>query len=154
MEGAPDPFAPTPVEQVEPLSKPLKQELDTNSHQAFPSLASSTPTTKPATQSAWGAASGPRIKPVINKQPVFTDSFTLGTVELTKDNKPVTLGETIKQVMAKYKVKVEASGNQRGRQTTFHMKAESQRELDKAKRFLLALLSPIVRVLGNNSLYV
>ncbi|GAW04289.1 KH domain-containing protein [Lentinula edodes] len=144
MEGAPDPFAPTPEEQVEPRSKPLKQELDTNSHQAFPSLASSAPTTKPATQSAWGAANGPRIKPVINKQPVFTDSFTLGTVELTtKDNKPVTLGETIKQVMAKYKVKVEASGNQRGRQTTFHMKAESQRELDKAKRLLLALLSPI-----------
>ncbi|KAJ3910340.1 hypothetical protein F5879DRAFT_930069 [Lentinula edodes] len=144
MEGAPDPFAPTPEEQVEPRSKPLKQELDTNSHQAFPSLASSAPTTKPVTQSAWGAANGPRIKPVINKQPVFTDSFTLGTVELTtKDNKPVTLGETIKQVMAKYKVKVEASGNQRGRQTTFHMKAESQRELDKAKRLLLALLSPI-----------
>ncbi|KAJ4483213.1 hypothetical protein J3R30DRAFT_3446889 [Lentinula aciculospora] len=143
MEGAPDPFAPL-ENHVEPYSKPVKQELDTDSHQAFPSLAPSAPAAKPITQSAWGASSGPRIKPTISKQPVFTDSFTLGTVELTtKDNKPVTLGEVIRQVMAKYKIKVEASGNQRGRQTTFHLKAESQRELDKAKRLLLALLSPI-----------
>ncbi|KIK67202.1 hypothetical protein GYMLUDRAFT_37269 [Collybiopsis luxurians FD-317 M1] len=143
-EGAPDPFPALQEDPVEPRHKPVKHELDTNSHQAFPSLASSSTVAKPATQSAWGASNGPRIKPVISKQPVFTDSFTLGTVELTtKDNKPVTLGEVIKQVMAKYKVKVEASGNQRSRQTTFHMKAESQRELDKAKRLLLALLSPV-----------
>ncbi|KAJ4001605.1 hypothetical protein F5050DRAFT_1803127 [Lentinula boryana] len=144
MEGAPDPFAPALEESVEPRSKTAKQELDTDSHQAFPSLASSAPAAKTVTQSAWGASNGPRIKPIISRQPVFTDSFTLGTVELTsKDNKPVTLGEIIKQVMAKYKVKVEASGNQRGRQTTFHLRAESQRELDKAKRMLLALLSPV-----------
>jgi polyribonucleotide nucleotidyltransferase len=140
-EGTPDPFPALPEVPVESSSKTAKQEeLDTKSHQAFPSLASSQ--SKPATapKTAWGASNGPRI----NKQPVFTDSFTLATVELTtKDNKPVTLSEIIKQVMTKYKVKVEASGNQRSRQTTFHMKAESQRELDKAKRLLLALLSPI-----------
>lgn len=145
VEGGPDPFPAFSDDTVQPRTKSVKQELDTDSHQAFPSLASSGPAAKPATQSAWGASNGPRIKPIITKQPVFTDSFTLGMVELiTKDNKPVTVGEVIKQVMAKYnKVKVEASGNQRSRQTTFHMKAESQRELDKAKRLLLALLSPI-----------
>jgi hypothetical protein len=61
-----------------------------------------------------------------------------------KDGKPATLGEVIKQVIAKYKVKIEASANQKARQTTFHVKAESQKELDKAKRSLLALLSPVV----------
>ncbi|KAJ3829948.1 hypothetical protein F5880DRAFT_1607106 [Lentinula raphanica] len=147
MEGAPDPFAPSSEEeQTEHRSKPVKQELDTDSHSAFPSLGPSVSAsaTRGATQSAWGASNGPRIKPVISKQPVFTDSFTLATTEPTnKDNKPVTLGEIIKQVMAKYKVKIEASGNQRSRQTTFHIKAESQRELDKAKRMLLSLMSPV-----------
>lgn len=63
-----------------------------------------------------------------------------------KDGKPGTLGEVMKQVMAKYKVKVEASANQKARQTTFHIKADTQKELDKAKRSLLALLSPVVRI--------
>jgi len=71
----------------------------------------------------------------------------LSAIDLTnsgKDGKPASLGEVIKQVIAKYKVKVEASANQKARQTTFHVKAESQKELDKAKRSLLALLSPVV----------
>lgn len=50
----------------------------------------------------------------------------------------------MKQVMAKYKVKLEASGNQKTRQTTFQIKADTQKDLDKAKRSLIALLSPIV----------
>jgi hypothetical protein len=67
-----------------------------------------------------------------------------------KDGKSATLGEVMKQVMAKYKVKIDASANQRTRQTTFHVKAESQKELDKAKRSLLALLSPVVRLFPSN----
>lgn len=50
----------------------------------------------------------------------------------------------MKQVMTKYKVKLDASRNERTRQTTFHVKADTQKELDKAKRSLLALLSPVV----------
>ena len=46
--------------------------------------------------------------------------------------------------MSKFKVKLDASGNQKNRQTTFHLKAESQKELEKAKRSLLTLLSPVV----------
>ena len=65
-----------------------------------------------------------------------------------KDGRSATLGEVMKQVMAKYKVKIDASANQRTRQTTFHVKAESQKELDKAKRSLLALLSPVVRLVS------
>jgi hypothetical protein len=53
----------------------------------------------------------------------------------------------MKQITTKYKVKLEASLNQKTRQTTFYIKSDTQKELDKAKRSLLALLSPVVRPL-------
>lgn len=49
----------------------------------------------------------------------------------------------MKQAMTKYRVRIEASTNQ-SRQTTFYMKGETQKDLDKAKRHLLATLSPVV----------
>ncbi|KAF5370733.1 hypothetical protein D9758_001901 [Tetrapyrgos nigripes] len=152
VEGAPDPFPPL-QDAAAPETRPKRAEaLDTDSHAAFPSLASSAPTAKTASNTAWGASSGPRIKPVIAKTPLFTDSFTLSSVDLStaaKDGKPTSLGEVMRQVMGKYKVKLEASGNQKTRQTTFHIKAESQKELDKAKRSLLALLSPDITLVIN-----
>ncbi|EEB98672.2 hypothetical protein MPER_01780, partial [Moniliophthora perniciosa FA553] len=131
-----------PVSHVRP--KLPTQEVWIRLHVRLPSPASAAPP-KPVA-SAWGASNGPRIKPVIYK-PVFTDTLDLAVIDLTtagKDGKPATFGEVMKQVMAKYKVKLEASGNQKTRQTTFHIKAETQKELDKAKRSLLALLSPVV----------
>jgi len=121
--------------------------LDTESEVAFPTLAPAAPAASASSNSVWGSATGPRTKSSLAKAPVFTDSFTLSAIDLStsgKDGKPATLGEVIKQVIAKYKVKIEASANQKARQTTFHVKAESQKELDKAKRSLLALLSPVV----------
>ncbi|TFK44402.1 hypothetical protein BDQ12DRAFT_641030 [Crucibulum laeve] len=154
LEGAPDPF-PSLSEAIPVKAKAAPRssavELDTGSESAFPSLAPSAPAAAP-TNSVWGAAAGPRIKPVVNKQPVFADSFTLSAIDLSnagKDGKSATLGEVMKQVMAKYKVKLEASGNQKVKQTTFHIKAESQKELEKAKRSLLALLSPVITLVIN-----
>jgi hypothetical protein len=49
--------------------------------------------------------------------------------------------------MQNYKVKVEASTNQK-RETIFYLKSDYQKELDKAKRHLLALLSPVVSTLS------
>ena len=77
----------------------------------------------------------------------MTESFTLSSIDLSsagRDGKPTTLGEIMKQVMANHKIKIEASTNQRTRQTTFHLKAESRKELEKGKRSLLASLSPLV----------
>jgi hypothetical protein len=77
-----------------------------------------------------------------------TESFTLSAIDLSsagRDGKPTTLGEIMKQVMANHKIKIEASTNQKTRQTTFHLKAESRKELEKGKRSLLASLSPVVR---------
>lgn len=84
--------------------------------------------------------------------PLATESFTLPAQDLShagKDGKSITLGEVMKQVMAKHKVKLEASTNQKTRQTTFQIKSESQKELDKAKRTLLALTSPVVSGRGS-----
>ncbi|PPQ62912.1 hypothetical protein CVT24_006152 [Panaeolus cyanescens] len=154
LEGAPDPFP--SLSQNQTISAKLKASdnvpLDTDSEIAFPSLAPATPVPSTNAASAWGAAAGPRLKAAVSKAPVFTDSFTMSAIDLSnagKDGKPTTLGEVIKQVIAKYKVKIEASANQRARQTTFHIKAESEKELDKAKRSLLALLSPVVTVIIN-----
>ncbi|KAH7888537.1 hypothetical protein F5I97DRAFT_1853381 [Phlebopus sp. FC_14] len=146
LEGAPDPF-PSLQEGNPVKSVGMQEEVDTDSHTAFPSLAPSAAPAVAPTRSAWGTDAGPRIKANVKTQPMVSDSFTL-TVQLpvNKNGKTVTLGEVMKQVMAKFKVKVEASANQRTRQTTFHIKSESQKDLEKAKRNLLASLSPVVTV--------
>ncbi|KAF9568060.1 hypothetical protein CPC08DRAFT_746592 [Agrocybe pediades] len=153
LEGAPDPFPSLSQQSAAvPSQKTTPAPVDTESEEAFPSLASAAPPTNGPANSAWGAATGPRIKASVNRTPVFTDSFTLSAIDLSntgKDGKAGSLGEVIKTVMAKYKVKVEASANQKARQTTFHVKAESQKELDKAKRSLLALLSPNITLVIN-----
>ncbi|KAF8650436.1 hypothetical protein AX16_005239 [Volvariella volvacea WC 439] len=149
LEGVPDPF---PSLADPPASKTRAAqpatELDTSSEAAFPSLAPVAPAAPPL-QSAW--STGPRLK-VISKA-VHTDSFTLSAPDLSaagKDGKPTTLGEVMKQVMLKYtSVKLEASANQKTRQTTFHIKSESEKELEKAKKSLLALLSPITTLVVN-----
>ncbi|KAG6898178.1 hypothetical protein C0992_004165 [Termitomyces sp. T32_za158] len=149
LEGAPDPFPslPDPTPRPQP---PAPAEVDTDSQSAFPALAPSASVVSAAPRSAWGSANGPRIKSTALKVPVFADTFTLPALELSntgKDGKPATLSDIMRQVQAKYKVKLEASANQRTRQTTFHIKAEAQKELDKAKRSLMALLSPTVTVI-------
>lgn len=90
---------------------------------------------------------GPRLAAHTSQ---VTESFTLSAIDLSsasRDGKPTTLGEIMKQVMANHKIKIEASTNQKTRQTTFHLKAESRKELEKGKRSLLASLSPVVSCL-------
>ncbi|KAF7321750.1 hypothetical protein MKEN_00696700 [Mycena kentingensis (nom. inval.)] len=151
LDGAPDPF-PSLTETPKSKPKPAAMtDLDTGSEIAFPSLASATPPAASAPKAAAWAAARPKTA-VVKQTPVFGESFTVSRMDLSntgRDGKPGTLGEVMKQVMAKYKVKIEASANQRTRQTTFHLKAESQKELDKAKRSLLALLSPTVTLTIN-----
>lgn len=156
LEGAPDPF-PSLLEDSPAKPKrngsAIHSQLDTESEQAFPSLApSATPMKR--TGSAWGAgAPAPRIQaqqPAVQKQNLAADNFTLSAIDLStagKDNRPATLADVVKQVMSRFsKVHIEASSNQKIRQTTFHMKSESAKELEKAKRWLIALLSPKVRI--------
>ncbi|OJA13068.1 hypothetical protein AZE42_01903 [Rhizopogon vesiculosus] len=143
LEGAPDPFPSlgeaTPVRPTRVAQDPT----DGNSITDFPTLAPSAPAASAPVKSAWGSDAGPRIKAAVKSTPVITDSFTVTQVELpVRDGKQTSLGEVMKQVITKFKVKIEASTNQ-NRHTTFHMRAETQKELDKAKRTLLAYLSPL-----------
>jgi len=118
---------------------PAQPEIEWSQYQPLPLNVS-----KPAAP-AWGAPTGPRLTAHV---PQVTESFTLSAIDLPsagKDGKPTTLGEIMKQVMANYKIRIEASTNQKSRQTTFHLKADSRKELEKGKRSLLASLSPVVR---------
>lgn len=124
--------------------QPLPQELDTGSHDAFPSLSASptTATQNPPTTSAWAAR--PRIKPS-----GVTESFTIQDIDLSgagKDGRPATLSEVTRGIMQKFKVKVEASTNHR-KETTFYLRTESQKELDKAKKALVAICSPVITLI-------
>ncbi|KAH9949574.1 hypothetical protein B0H21DRAFT_777185 [Amylocystis lapponica] len=152
LEGAEDPFPALPDAPAEPRPTPTNGDLDPDSSEAFPSLAPSAQSVnKPAT-SAWGAAAGPRIRSTVFKPSLVSDTFTIAAVDLStagRDGKPTSLGEIMRQVIMQYKVKLEASTNQKLRQTTVNIKAESQKDLDKAKRSLIALLSPVVTLVLN-----
>ena len=144
LDGAPDPF---PSESLSaPVPKLHLAPLDTDSQDAFPSLAPSPGATAKPVASAWSATAGPRLA---TQTAQATESFTLAAIDLSsagRDGKPTTLGEIMKQVMANHKIRIEASTNQKTRQTTFHLKADSKKELEKGKRSLLAALSPVVRI--------
>jgi hypothetical protein len=148
LEGAPDPFPAIPESPSKPRkARTQNTEVDVDSEAAFPSLAPKTGASKPA-GSMWGSGPAIRIKAAV-PTPMISESFTLTVMDLStagKDGKPTTLGEIMRQVMSKHKVKVEASTNQRTHQTTFAIKSETQKELDKGKHVLLALLSPTVCV--------
>lgn len=118
---------------------------DPDSVEAFPSLAPAASVGGQRSAPAWGAA--PRLKVTTSKQAQFSDSFTIPVGDLSKagrDGKPTSLGEVMKQVMNQYKVKIEASTNQKSRQTTFFVRSENQKALEKAKKGLLSGLSPVV----------
>jgi hypothetical protein len=143
LDGAPDPF-PSESHSASVSKHQSLAPLDTDSQDAFPSLAPSPGSAAKPVASAWSAAAGPRL--AIQTAQV-TESFTLSAIDLSsagKDGRPTTLGEIMKQVMANHKIRIEASTNQKTRQTTFHLKADSKKELEKGKRNLLAALSPVV----------
>lgn len=58
----------------------------------------------------------------------------------------MTLSEVTRGITQKFKVKIEASTNHR-KETTFYLKSESQKELDKAKEALVAACSPVVTLI-------
>lgn len=146
MEGAPDPFPSLTEAPAKAHPTPSSNGTpDTDSVIAFPSLASSAPPAIKAPPTAWSA---PRIKATVSKQPTYSDSFTIPVGDLSsagRDGRPTSLGEVMKQVMAQHKVKLDASTNQKLRQTTFFLKSENKKDFEKAKKALLAGLSPVVR---------
>ncbi|CAE6410521.1 unnamed protein product [Rhizoctonia solani] len=151
LEGAPDPFPPVSSGQNGGTRRAPRKNapLNTEDEEAFPSLASAAPA-KPAVASAWSAAARVRQAAPRVVAPVFSDSFVLENIDLStagKDGKPITLNEVLKRVMLQHKnVKLEASTQRKdGRaKTSFVIKADSEAEVEAAKRKLTAALSPVV----------
>jgi hypothetical protein len=151
LEGTPDPFPPMSSGQNGEARRIHKKNepLDTGDEAAFPSLASSAPA-KPAVASAWGSAA--RIRQVAPRvvAPVFSESFIIENIDLStagKEGKPTTLTEVLKRIMLQHKnVKLEASTQRKdGRsKTSFVIKADSEQDVETAKRKLTAALSPTV----------
>ncbi|KAI0093251.1 hypothetical protein BDY19DRAFT_417317 [Irpex rosettiformis] len=149
LEGAPDPF-PSLVDEPVKARPSSTTKPDPESVEAFPSLAPSVSTGGQRAPSTWNTA--PRIKATASKQPHFSESFTIPVGDLStagKDGKPTSLGEVMKRVMNQYKVKLEASTNQKTRQTTFYLRSENKKDIEKAKKSLLAGLSPVVSLVLN-----
>jgi hypothetical protein len=152
LEGAPDPFPSLGGNDNHkprhPATNSASAPLDTESQTAFPSLAPSAPAARQQATTAWSAATAPRIKATATKSKLVSESFSLNAVDLShagKDGRQGSLGDVMKNIMAKFKVKVEASTQRKTGQTTFFVKGESERDVEKAKRQLVALLSPVVR---------
>lgn len=154
LEGAPDPFPALPGAEAPSTTRaPAKQQaqapaaqVDADDSQAFPALAPSArtaPTKSSAPALGWGA--GPRISAPVSR--TVTDSFELDVVDLStagKDgNRATSLSEVLRLVNAKFKVKTEASSQPTG-YTLFTLKADSQKDIEKAKKQLISLLSPQV----------
>lgn len=165
LEGAPDPF-PSLGEQDTNSAKVngtssehkgrggsskqgaggAKAPLDTSSESLFPSLGATKTST---TASAGGWSDAARVKRVAVKTYGFTDSFSLGDIDLKtagKDGKPTTLAEVMKTVMSKTGMIIEASSQRKTGQTTFLIKGDTSKEANKAKKLLTALLSPTVSI--------
>lgn len=150
LEGAPDPF-PSLDTGITTTARPQQRNgtntratVDT-SEVSFPSLAPSAATpTQQKSPSGWG--SGPRLGPAVSAPPLATERFTLSaaSVELSgRDGRPGTLQEALKQMSARHpKVRAEANTNGKTRQTEFFLKSESGKELERARRFLVSLVSP------------
>lgn len=156
LEGAPDPF-PSLREESSP-AKPKRSNgtaagID-NSELAFPSLAPSGPVRQAA---SWGASpGGPRIAPAVQAQTLLTERFTVtaANVDLSgRDGRPATLRDAVKQMSARHpKVRAEASSSTTGsgvRETEFFLKSESAKELERAKRTLVSIVSPQASIILN-----
>ncbi|KAF8507398.1 hypothetical protein JB92DRAFT_2960799 [Gautieria morchelliformis] len=101
-------------------------------------------------QAAPSAATSPRIKATAAKRKLVFDSFNLIAVDLShagKDGRDGSLDDAMKNIMERFKVKVEASTQGNTGQTMFFIKGKFERKVEKAKHQLIALLSPVVALI-------
>lgn len=139
LENQPDPF-PSLYDKEPSQRKPQRRqeqqaELDTDSQAAFPSLgAPSKPASAPAP--AWGAAASARIRAPAVRAPVYSETIAI----VVHDR--AALQAAVRNAVSKTKTKIEAS-TQSG-STSFLIKADNERDLEKAKRLLTSDLSPRV----------
>ena len=87
------------------------------------------------------------MKPV--SIPVVQETLSLTGIDPSanhgKDGKPKSLGDTIKDVQTKFKVKIEVFSQRNSNQTTFTITGASYNAVESAKRALTISLSPVAR---------
>lgn len=157
LEGTPDPFPSLSGSNPKPPAangkvskKPQQSTLDTSSESAFPSLGGASGK-KAQAPSAWSAAAArERVSRPAVQINVVSDTIELDKVDLKaagKDGKPTTLGEVMRNVMAKSGATIEASTARMTGKTTFIIKASSDHAVETAKKLLISGLAPIVRLI-------
>ncbi|KAG8999118.1 hypothetical protein FRB90_012145 [Tulasnella sp. 427] len=156
LEGTPDPFpslsggSKDPKPSAAPsngknLKKPQQAPLDTSSESAFPSLGGSSGK-KAQAPSAWSATRERVSRPAVQIN-VVSDTIELDKIDLKaagRDGKPTTLGEVMRNVMAKSGATIEASTARMTGKTTFIIKGSNDHAIESAKRLLISGLAPVV----------
>lgn len=152
LEGAPDPFPSQRETTTRPApSASANVPVDTDSETLFPSLGSASvnPSTSKVPQSYQPVKAARAVKPV--STPVYTDSLTLAGIDpsahTTKDGKPKTLGDVLKDVQTKFKVKVDVFSQKTSKETAFTITGSSDSSVQAAKKALTSDLSPTVGLL-------
>ncbi|CAG7854693.1 Protein SCP160 AltName: Full=Protein HX [Serendipita indica DSM 11827] len=144
LEGAPDPFPSLSEPQPRASgSASTNVPLNTDSETLFPSLA--TPTAPKASPTSWTPRA---VKPI--STPVFSDTFSLTGIDLTaqhsRDGKPRTLADVIKEAQTKFKVKVDVFSQRTSNQTSFTITGPSDAAVEGARKSLTSSLSPVISV--------
>ena len=67
----------------------------------------------------------------------------------TRDGKPRTLSDVIKEVQTKFKVKIDVFSQRTSNQTSFTVTGPSDAAVEGAKKSLTSSLSPVVRLEAN-----
>jgi hypothetical protein len=143
--GKPDPFSFSNAASESRSSSSRKANglVDVESDIAFPSLNPGA-AAKPA--GAWSNA--PRLASTVPAaKQTGSQTLTLPSIDLNqvaKGGKPPTLLEYQKTVGSKFRVQVSSTQQRASGQTTFTIKSESDKDIIKAKKHLIATLSPVV----------
>ncbi|KDQ21586.1 hypothetical protein BOTBODRAFT_26031 [Botryobasidium botryosum FD-172 SS1] len=142
LENQPDPFP--SLNDVDTTSRKSQrrpqaaQELDTESETSFPSLGAPSKPPTPAPALAWGAGASARARAPPPRAPVFSDTISIVVHDRAAS------ANAVRNAMAKTKAKIESS-TQSGA-TSFLIKAESQADVEKAKKLLNSELSPKISI--------
>ncbi|CDZ98263.1 Vigilin [Phaffia rhodozyma] len=150
LEGAPDPFPAFREETSSPRpsssqANGKKVGFNTDSQDAFPSLAPSAAPQATAKVPAWGSGNATKARTAPPKPVGVTASVSLvvGTVT-DRDGKVLTLSTVMKKIQQETSVSLEASTQKKTSLTTFFIKGPNAKTVEQATKLLRARLSKIV----------
>lgn len=123
--------------------------VDPSSEIAFPSLATMAASKPAAAAGAWGA--GPRIQtPPSGMRATGSQEVTLPAIDLSRVTAPgkkaPTLLEYQKTIGSKFRVQITSRQHRSSGQITFIIKSDAEKDIAKARKHLIASLSPVTKI--------